>query len=343
MKEYVIACGGTGGHISPGISVAEELIQRGNKCTLVLSNKNVDRKMMQKYHNIDHIITTSLPFSKNPIKFLKFLFSQFKALLKALVWLKKRNVTCIIGFGGFTNAPFIIAGFFLRKKVVLHESNRIIGKSIKILSFLADKIYLGPNMRFGLKLLDKKVQYIGYPLRKEFQKIDKTLARKNLKINEGSKLVLVIGGSQGAKVLTTWALKNYKFFNKKNIFIYCLTGGINFADSGNIFKEFSDDMCTLYNAADLIISRAGAGTIAEATFCEKYMILIPYKYAAEDHQTQNAKYIKSVGLGDWLPEEKIDKLNQLIINFLVKNDGKFKLKSKDIKNPVTEIVDYVTK
>ncbi len=343
MKEYVIACGGTGGHISPGISVAEELIQRGNKCTLVLSNKSVDRQMMQKYHNIDHIVTTSLPFSKNPIKFLKFLFSQFKALLEALVWLKKRNVACIIGFGGFTNAPFIIAGFFLRKKIVLHESNRVIGKSIKFLSFLADKVYLGPNMRFSLKFLDKKVQHIGYPLRKEFQKIDQTLAKRALKINEASKLVLVIGGSQGAKILTTWALENYKSLNQKNIFLYCLTGEMHFVDSGNVFEKFSNDMCTLYNAADIIVSRAGAGTIAEATFFEKYMILVPYKYAAEDHQTQNAKYIKSVGLGDWLPEERIDDLNSLIIRLLTENNFNLKLKSKDIKNPVTEIVNYVTK
>ncbi len=344
MKNYAIVCGGTGGHISPGIAIAEELLQEGHKCTLIVSNKNIDNSMLRKYLNLKYIVIHARPFSRKPLKFLQFIFSQVRSLFFALSFLVKKRIDCVIGFGGFTNFSFVLAGFFLRKRLILHESNRVIGKSIKVLSLFADKIYLPQGMKFSLKFLNKKVEHAGYPLRKELVRCDSIIARKNIGFNkDNARLILVIGGSQGAKALTNWAMENYKILNKKGIFIYCLTGTVDSDLKGNIFKKFSDDMSMLYNSADIVISRAGAGTIAEVMFYKKPMILVPYPYAADDHQTKNAQYIESLGYGCWLPEKKIDNLTDLVIRSLNVETYSNIYDAFFDESAVFKIVSYATK
>ncbi|MDE7183477.1 MAG: hypothetical protein K2O40_03160, partial [Lachnospiraceae bacterium] len=115
-------------------------------------------------------------------------------------------------------------GFFLRKRIFLHESNRVVGKSIRILSYFAEKVYLPSGVKFRSKYLNKKVEHIGYPLRAEFKIFDKVAARESIGTDPLKRLILVIGGSQGAKILTDWAQENYEILNHHGILVYCITG-----------------------------------------------------------------------------------------------------------------------
>lgn len=340
MKNFAIVCGGTGGHLSPGIAVAEQLLESGNRCTLVISDKNIDCLMLKKYPHLSYSVTHARPFSKNPIRFFKFVFSQIRSLFFAIFFLRRGKIDCIIGFGGFTNVPFVLAGALLKKKVVLHESNRVIGKSVRILSYFADKIYLPEGVNFRSRFLNKKVECVGYPIRKEFVIYDRTIARRELNIDPNKYLILVMGGSQGAKALTNWAIENCEILNQNGILVYCLTGGEEKHVGENIFKNFSDNMCALYNACDLAVARAGAGTIAELNFYNKPAIFVPYPYAADDHQTKNAQYVASKGRDRWLPEKEINNLTKLVIRTLEElRDGG----GERGENPVYKIVSDVTR
>lgn len=348
IKNYAIICGGSGGHISPGIAIAEALIDQGQKCILVVSKKNIDNKMLKKYSYLQYITIPAQPFSKKPIKFINFVLSQIKSLWVSIKFLRKNCIDCIIGFGGYTNVPIVLVAFFLKKKIILHESNKVIGKSIRCLSLLANRIYLPENIQFGINFLDRKVRHFGFPLRKEIFPINKIEARKILGLDPEKRIILVMGGSQGAKILTKWALDNYKFLNENKIFVYCLTGQCcihDKSDVNNVFQEFSDQMNLLYNAADLIVSRAGAGTIAEAMYCQCPMILIPYKYAAGDHQTKNAQYAEKLNCAFCLslPENEILKLTSIVIQIFDNYAFKHADDKICINNTVEIIVNDIRK
>ncbi|MDR2436313.1 MAG: UDP-N-acetylmuramate dehydrogenase [Puniceicoccales bacterium] len=323
MKKYAIVCGGTGGHIAPGIAVAERLLERNNRCILVVSKKEVDGIFLRKYANMEHIVFPVAPFSKRPFKFLKFLLSQSFSFFKALFFLAKNKIDCVIGFGGFTNAPLVLAAFLLKKKIALHESNRVIGKSVRALSIFAHAIYLPPEVNFQLRFLNKKVRHVPCPVRREIFKMDQLAAKEMLGIDFRVRLILVLGGSQGAKILTNWAAENYEKFNARGVRIYCLSGSRapkNFEINGNKFVPFRDDMNPLYNAADAIVSRAGSGTISEAMKCQKKMVLVPYRHAADGHQLANARYAEKLGYAACVEEFEMDILFEKVMEVL-ESDG----------------------
>ncbi|MDR3273959.1 MAG: UDP-N-acetylmuramate dehydrogenase [Puniceicoccales bacterium] len=324
MKTYAIACGGTGGHIAPGIALAERLLERNNECILVVSKKEVDDIFLRKYANIRKISLSASPFSKQLFKFSKFLFTQTFSFFTALFFLLKNRINCVIGFGGFTSVPVVLAAFFLGKRIVLHESNRVIGKSIKLLSIFADVVYLPPEVKFQAKFLNKKVKNITCPVRREIFKFSQLAAKERLGISAKHRMILVLGGSQGAKILTNWAVENYKSFNKNNVCVYCISGSRapkNFEINGNKFIPFCNDMNLLYNAADVIISRAGSGTISEAIRCQKKMILVPFKCAADGHQLANARYAEKLGYATCVEESEIGMLLAKTMDALRSGDG----------------------
>ena len=140
----------------------------------------------------------------------------------------------------------------------------------------------------------------GFPVRREFKKIPQAAAKKNLGFDPQKKLLVIVGGSQGARVLTQWAEKYSEDFKKQNLQLLCLTGMRNddedavkaesvASDPSVRFISFCHQMHIVYSAADLVVGRAGAGTIAELTMCETPSILIPLPTSADGHQLANAR------------------------------------------------------
>ena len=352
MKTFVIACGGTGGHLSPGIAIAEELIARGHKCVLIISNKNVDQKLCSAYPQIPFIQFPGIGFPKKMYIWPKFFYLLVKNFIKALQLLKSIKVDAVIGFGGFTNMGIVSAATCLKKPCFLHEANQKIGKTIRVLSFIATKIYL-PEGIFLKNILAQKVRYVGFPLRREIQKIDKTIAREKLKMDPKKKLIVFTGGSQGAKIFNKWVLENFESLFEYGINIICLTGiggqpqTIEKNECKVSFIPFSQKMHILFSGADLVIGRAGAGTIAELTQCETPSILIPYPFSAEGHQLANAIRFEQSGGCLVLEQVQMYRLKDEIMRLLNESellkDMSFNLHQLNQDNATQMIADDIEK
>jgi len=323
MSTFILSCGGTGGHLSPGIALAQELIERGHTCCLLISQKEVDSRLMQGYPELEYMRMPGVAFSTKPWKFLKFLYCQIKALFLAFRILMMRRPHAIIGFGGFVTPAMILAGWICRCPRALHEANRIPGKAIRVLSFFANRIYLPEGI--GLKsLLPQQIRHYGFPVRKEIKKMSKSYARK--KLNVSGKVLLVLGGSQGSMCLNEWVLKHFEILARHGINIYCVTG-LKMGAHGNyehkddnghmrraIFVPFVDNMSYVLNAADLVVARAGAGSIAEFIHTRTPSILIPYPYAAFNHQQANASFLERCGGALVVSQKNIDTLLKEVLD-----------------------------
>ncbi|MDR1414094.1 MAG: UDP-N-acetylglucosamine--N-acetylmuramyl-(pentapeptide) pyrophosphoryl-undecaprenol N-acetylglucosamine transferase [Puniceicoccales bacterium] len=351
MSAYAISCGGTGGHLSPGIAVAEELTRRNKKCLLLVSEKLIDGVMLKKYSNFDSIVLSAKPFSKNFKKFWQFLKAQMISFFECIKLIREKKITCVIGMGGFTNVPIVLAAFVLRKKIALHESNRIVGKSIKILSYFADVIFLPEEIEFGNGFLRRKTIQATFPLRHEIHKINKSKARNILSLSEDGFVLTVLGGSQGAEALNQWAVANMEQLNAHGIALCCVRGiksdknEIVEGKSGsgstvrNAFLSFCNDMSMLLSATDLLVCRAGAGTIAEAAFFSLPMILVPYPNSADNHQQANAAYVEKKGAALVVNEDNIEVLLETVLESFMQKLKNFNIDdSVDPKKSEVEII-----
>jgi len=318
MSRFVIACGGTGGHLAPGIAVAEELATRGHECVLLVSSKGVDQRLSAKYGKLHFVKTPGRALSASPVAFCKFLLSQIHAIIFAFRLLGK-NTTSVMAFGGFTSTGVVTAAFLRRVPVALHEANRNPGRAIRVLRHLAKRLYLPDGIALS-NVPASFVHYVGYPVRKEIKKLPKAEARKEFGFDEIGKLLVVLGGSQGAASLNKWAAANAKTLCANGISLCCVCGPdkdvpADFETRSNDGKQakvkflpFCDKMGVLMSAADVVVSRAGAGSIAEIIECELPSILVPYPFAADNHQMANARYLEQQGGCVVLEQDRIDGL-----------------------------------
>lgn len=338
MSKVLIACGGTGGHLSPGIAVAEVLQERKNECLLLISEKQVDSRLVEKYAHLDFLAAPGRAFAGGPLQRLKFLGGLFSNFLFARKLLRGEAPELVLLFGGFLSLGLGLAARLAGVPVAIHEANCVPGRSTRLLKRIANRVYLPDGVRLrgvppGL------IRYYGYPVRAEIKHILKAEAAQKLKLKVTKKLLLVIGGSQGAKSLNDWVLQHFEHFARQGISVYCVTGLGN-ASSGTIREvgsdasevtatlvPFSDQMGDVISAADLVISRAGAGSIAEIIRCRAPAILIPYPYAADDHQKANARMHEQHGAGMVLAQESLAQLKDEVDELIFKDAllAKFKL------------------
>ena len=328
MVRFAIACGGSGGHLSPGVAIAEGLTANGHECSLIVSQKDVDDVMSSYYSSFKCFKIPALPV-KNGVKgIFKFLSSQFDSFRKCRKLLK--DFDCLIGMGGFTSVPAAMAAFSLKKKIALHEANRIMGKATKVLAPLADIIFLPEDVVFKSKRLNKKVINARVPLRNNIVKIDKSFAKESLGLQKEIPVITILGGSQGAKPLNQWAYENLMKLNREGFSVCCVqrpkstfqTIEGRTSDGRkviNLFFSFCNDMSTLLSATDVIICRSGASTIEEANYFSLPMILIPYPHAAGNHQDANARYVEKKGAAIVVNQECMDTLLPTILK-LAKNN-----------------------
>jgi UDP-N-acetylglucosamine--N-acetylmuramyl-(pentapeptide) pyrophosphoryl-undecaprenol N-acetylglucosamine transferase len=309
MSRFLISCGGTGGHLSPGISLAEGLIARGHSARLLISQKKVDARLIEKYPHFEFIRVPGTGFSWSPIRLARCVVTQLRGFSFCLKLVRETKPDGIVGFGGFTSAGIALAGWLRGVPVALHESNRVPGLAIRVLGRLARRVYLPP----GIKLPSAHAaatRHGGMPVRKEIQRLPQASARATLGLDPNQKVLVVFGGSQGAGPLNDWVRSKLPLLAAEGVQVYCVTGldkGVA-TDSRElrtktgapiraVFTPFCDQVAELLSAADLVVSRAGAGTIAELIRCETPAILVPYPQAADDHQRANAAFFERQGGG----------------------------------------------
>ena len=309
MSRFLISCGGTGGHLSPGISLAEGLIGRGHSATLLISQKKVDARLIEKYPHFEFIRVPGTGFSWSPVRLVRCVVTQLRGFFFCLKLVRETKPDGIVGFGGFTSAGIALAGRLCGVPVALHESNRVPGLAIRVLGRLARRVYLPAGIKMS-SVHAAATRHGGMPVRKEIQRLPQAAARATLGLDPNQKVLVVFGGSQGAGPLNDWVRSKLPLLAAEGVQVYCVTGldkGVA-TDSRELrtktgapiraaFTPFCDQVAELLSAADLVVSRAGAGTIAELIRCETPAILVPYPQAADDHQRANAAFFERQGGG----------------------------------------------
>ncbi|MGE9289799.1 MAG: UDP-N-acetylglucosamine--N-acetylmuramyl-(pentapeptide) pyrophosphoryl-undecaprenol N-acetylglucosamine transferase [Puniceicoccales bacterium] len=324
-KKFLIVCGGTGGHLSPGIAVAEELLSRGHSCALVISTKQVDSRLVQRYQHLDFVKVPGAAFGKRPAEIARFFSGFFRGLLAGCGIIRREKPDVVLAFGGFLSLGVVLFASLSGIPIALHEANRKAGRAVRVLKRFATRIYLPTGVKLsGISI--GTVRYYGYPVRKEFRRTPRRWAREKLGLPRDGFLLVVFGGSQGASSLNEWVDTHCREVLAEGIDIYCVRGlgkgaegVLEEVDSRGQTRRFQsvgfcDSMHLVLSAADVAVSRAGAGSIAELTRCVIPSVLIPFPYAADDHQLENARYFEAQGGCIVLSQEYLDNLFDEIVS-----------------------------
>lgn len=318
----VITGGGTGGHIYPAIAVAGEICKKWEKAQILFigTKTGIESTAVPKAgFSLKHI--SAAPVSFNPKKLIEFIGFNTLGLLKAAGILLKYKPKLVIGSGGFVSAPVILAAALLKIPSVLLEQNVLPGKTNRLLSRFAQKVFISFEGSTDYFAKEKTV-LTGNPVRQEIIHKKQEEALADLSLNPDRFTLLITGASQGAKSINQAVVNSLDFWKEKNWQIIHLAGKNNYEETvkqGELkAKDFtgeyrclaySEDMASLYAAADLVIARAGASTLAEITARGLPSILIPYPHAADNHQEKNARWMEKNNAAIVIKDE--DALSQL--------------------------------
>lgn len=338
MSLFVIACGGTGGHLSPGISLAETLIAKGHRVTLLVSRKSIDAKLLEKYPDLDFERAPGAGFSKSPVGFLKFVFSQIHAVLYAALFIARRRPSVFISFGGFLTFGMAVASRIVGIPVVLHEANRVPGRAVRLLSGIASRVYLPPGVKIG-GLPPMALRHAGFPVRKEIRRVPRVPARDAMGMPREGRMLLILGGSQGAGPLNAWLEGATDRLAESGVSVLCVTGPGK--GEGRVEDRVSKDgakvrfryipfcstMAEALSASDMVVSRAGAGSIAEFTACGVPAVLVPYPFAADNHQDENGRFFELQGGGFVVPQDSLSRLTDEVLRVI--NDDSLLARFRD--------------
>ncbi|MFT4587020.1 MAG: UDP-N-acetylglucosamine--N-acetylmuramyl-(pentapeptide) pyrophosphoryl-undecaprenol N-acetylglucosamine transferase [Candidatus Binatia bacterium] len=321
-----IACGGTGGHLFPGIAIGDELVGRGCDVLLIISEKEIDQRAVQ---SVDTMEVVSLPAvglgGGNYFRFLGGLYKSHRAIRKRF---RARPPAAVLTMGGFTGAAPILAGRSVGANTFLHESNTIPGRANRWLARLIDQAFVWfPET--ARRLNHPRVSAVGMPVRSQFDIRKPEAARTALGLDPQKPTLLIMGGSQGARGLNRAIVEAAPRIAQriKNAQFLHLTGQADleatraaYATSGieAVTLAFLDEIETALNAATLTVSRAGASSLAEVAAVGAPSILIPYPYAADNHQFYNAGAFVAANAARMIEqsEASAERLGELIVDLL---------------------------
>lgn len=354
---FILSGGGTGGHIYPAIAIANELKARFPKAEFLFvgaSGKMEMEKVPQEGYQIIGLNIAGLQ-RKLTLKNLLFPFKLMGSLLKANSIIKAFNPNLVIGTGGYASGPVMKAALAKGITCVIQEQNSYPGITNKMLAKKAAKIFTAYD---GLEAFfpSEKIIKTGNPVRQDLLDIasKKTEAIRHFGLNSQKRTLLVLGGSLGAKRINQLVEKELSFFNSLGIQLIWQCGKLYFDeykkfDGGNVkVFQFINRMDLAYAAADVIISRAGAGSVSELCIVGKPVVFIPSPNVAEDHQTKNAKAVVDKNAALLLKENELDTRFETVFKTVVSSEEKREELSINIKklalpNATKHIVDEIEK
>ncbi|MBP5416043.1 MAG: undecaprenyldiphospho-muramoylpentapeptide beta-N-acetylglucosaminyltransferase [Clostridiales bacterium] len=327
MKVF-LAGGGTSGHIHPAVAIADELKKQDEKTEVLFcgTEKGLESQIIPKMgYPFEVIRAAQLPMkpSKKTIKAVREFLAGRKMCRKLI---REGKPDVVIGTGGFVCSPLIAAAHKEKVPIVLHEQNAFPGRSNRMMSKYAKTVctsFPGIEHYFSKKA---KIVFTGNPIRGVFSKVDRDACREKLGLSEKNTLILAMGGSLGARTVNQAIVELAKVITDPDVRIILSVGkqrykevveeAKNWPKSIEVFEYISDPE-TYLAACDLFIGRAGAITCAEVQAVGAPSVLIPYPYAAQDHQTYNAKSFEDAKAGILLPDDQaIEKLPGIVKELL---------------------------
>ena len=359
----IITCAGTGGHVNPGIAIASIIKenQKDSEFLFIGTETGIENELVTKAnYNIAHIRTGKL-YRKLTLKNFKSVFDTIAGINDAKKIIKEFKPNVVIGTGGYICGAVMIAARKLKIPYILHESNAFPGLAVKMLTKNAARVLVGFEDTKTRLNNRQNVVYTGSPAKfnsEKIEKLDKEICKKDLgldNIPSGKKIIFVTGGSQGAKKFNDTVI-NLALEKKSNKFFVVLCAGIkNYDELNNRLSKIKDadkyiklerfifDMDKMYKVSDLLVTRAGAMTITELTLAAKPAILVPFPYAAENHQYYNAKVLEDAGAGKIIIDGEFNEeslYNQ--IENIISSEDKLKIMSDNSKslqkNDVEQII-----
>jgi UDP-N-acetylglucosamine--N-acetylmuramyl-(pentapeptide) pyrophosphoryl-undecaprenol N-acetylglucosamine transferase len=356
----VIACGGTGGHLFPGLAVAEVFRKRGHDVLLFISEKDVDALALKEHPEIpfEKLPSVGLPSPFSPTIF-GFVRRFNESLARCRTIYRRYKPQVVLGMGGFTSTAPVLAGKMRGVPTFIHESNAIPGRANKLTARLVRAVLLGFKecAPFFPKV---KTEITGTPIRTDLQRIDRRLAREKLGLHDDMTTLLVMGGSQGASGINQAMIRSLPALAKTALQVIHLTGAreeklvadnYRRADVPAFVAAFHHRMEEVYSAADLAVARSGAASLAELASFSLPGILIPFPYAADDHQTRNAEIFTKADAAIVVKEAEIlddvlaRRIREIIddpvrLQRMSKNSAR--LSSHDAANTVVETMERYT-
>lgn len=296
-----ITGGGTGGHLFPALAVAQEFTRRDSTHVIrfIGSARGIEADVLPREGYALETIDIKGFAGKPAVQKLASLASIVPAVLHARRLLRAFGADIVIGFGGYISFPAVIAGRLLGLPVAVHEQNSVPGLSNRLLGLCARRVFItyGESRRF---FPVSKAMHSGLPLR------DLPPDRRDAQRQDAQRVICVVGGSQGAREINAAVIGALPALARCGIQLRFIhqTGAQDFERVQGAYRDaglpaavapFFGDMLARFLQSDLVIARAGAGTLAELAMCGRASILIPYPFAAGNHQKKNAQLFKDKG------------------------------------------------
>jgi UDP-N-acetylglucosamine--N-acetylmuramyl-(pentapeptide) pyrophosphoryl-undecaprenol N-acetylglucosamine transferase len=306
-KNFALAGGGTGGHIFPALAIAAELkrIMPEIKITYLGKKSSLEEKLASRYGwDFSPIPARPLRRKLSPANLLiPFTVMRGSSMTRAI--LKRNGIGGLLGTGGYVSVPALRGARKAGAKIFLQEQNSYPGLATRLFARYADAVFLAYDNAKKYLSAQANITNIGNPLRPDFSMVSKQEGQKFFGLSRDKKTLLIFGGSQGALALNRKVKDNLDIFKRAgNIQLIWQVGEYKFEvykqafeDSGidGVVLKFIDRMEMAYAAADLAFCRSGALSLAELAACGLPSILVPYPYAAEDHQYHNARVFEESG------------------------------------------------
>ena len=314
-KRVVIAGGGTGGHLYPGIALARALTRNDMdiEISFVGTQKGLEAKVLPREgFDLKTILSAGLFGKKKIARWVSWCKLPISTA-QSMSFLLRKRPGLVVGVGGYASGPLVLSAWVLRIPILIHEQNCIPGMTNKWLGKIADKIAV--SFKDSSTMFPKeKVVVTGNMIREEFCK-----PKEEFPQNNGPFRVLVLGGSQGAHSINMAMVEALQFLSQQKLDLHIThqTGEtdlemVNMQYKKNHFpadvRPFIDDIEDQYRKASLVICRAGATTLAEVTACGKMSILVPFPHATHNHQVKNARILEAANAGEIVLDEELSGL-----------------------------------
>lgn len=325
-QPVMIMAGGTGGHVFPALAVARDLCGRGVDVVWLGSRRGLESRITLPAGVVMEWLEMSGLRGRGLWVWLMAPFTLGRAVLQALIIFRRVRPAVALGMGGFVSAPGGLAAWLARVPLLIHEQNAVAGYANRLLSHFARRVLLAfpgalPSGRPGVET--------GNPVRGELLRLEPPKSR--FKARSGPLRILVLGGSQGARILNRKVPEGLA----KLKFECTVLHQAGRSDAGEVesayrrlgveseVREFIVNMAAVYAWADIAVCRAGALTLAELSVVGLGAVLVPFALAADDHQTKNAAYLVRRGAASLIAERELsaDALAQAVERFAANRAG----------------------
>ncbi len=310
--KVAIACGGTGGHLFPGLAVGEALVARGHEVLVFISEKQIDTLAVEgrSEFRFERLQSIGMPSPFSPAIFA-FLSKCARSYGQCRGIYRKFAPEVVLGMGGFTSTAPILAGRSTGARTYIHESNAIPGKANKLTARFCDTVLLGFEAcrpHFG----GRDIRVTGTPVRAALrERVDRPVVLERLGFDPEAATILVMGGSQGAHGINAAVARALPRLQGRSVQFIHLTGlkedevmraAYEAAGIRAHVAAFHHAMQEFYTIANLAVARSGAASLTELAWFGIPSILVPYPHAAEDHQTLNARIFVEAGAAELVQE-----------------------------------------